>query len=314
MSLLQQRRPRRDTRALSPAVAAQASAARKRSSIICRGISMGELVTIHPKDFDRLDVDRTYQRDRINQRVNDLIDAMQGGGEVLDPVTLVKRKFAQPLIDPKKLWIIDGQQRVYAFISLNRPFQAMLHESDSIDAEADFFLAMDNRTKISASVVVHTWPGHAGKIIRSAAIDPNHPLYGRIDFKGKKGGYRASVLAQAVASTVGASDRGQTQEVLSKIDHEVARDSHNIAKSKSILTLIPAIFQGTSDSAHQPAVALKALGAVARQKWQGAGNAPHPCRKCVFNIQRMNWTQWAPTNNERFRGMLELEIGKRWKC
>jgi hypothetical protein len=312
---------KRATRANSPAIAAQASAARKRSSIVCGGISEGKLVTISVEQHKLLDVDRTYQRDRIGLRVNDLIDAIQNGGMIPDPVTLVKRKYAQMGVDQNKLWIIDGQQRVYAFIDLAKPFKAMLHEANSLEDEANFFLAMNNRTIVSSNVIVGSWPGHSGKTIRSAATDPAHALYGKIDFKGVKGGYRASVLSGAMANAVGAADKGSQQDILARIDHAVTSDSHNIARSKAILALIPLVFEATD--AHQSSsgvasrvrsVAVRALGAVCYKRWHGAGNAPHPCKKCIYNISRINWSLWAPTNSDRFRGALELEIEKRWKC
>src|SRR5262245_23470592 len=120
---LMRTRVRRDTKTTSPAVAAQAAATRRRAALVCKGISEGDLITVGIEQFKLLDVDTSYQRDRINHRVNDLIDAIRGGGLIPDPVTLVKRKFKQAGVDPEKLWIIDGQQRTYAFLELNRPFK-----------------------------------------------------------------------------------------------------------------------------------------------------------------------------------------------
>lgn len=278
--------------------------------MVCKGIGPGELVTIEKRQFDFLDVDRRYQRDRIGHRVNDLIEAIRSGGIVPDPVTLVKRTFKEPGIDPNKLWIIDGQQRAFAFLSLDMPFRAMLHTSASLDDESNFFLVMNNRTNVNSNVIVHTWPGHAGRIIRSAAADPEHPLYGRVDFKGHKGAYRASVLAAAVANAVNIGDRGNIQDVLARIDGAVGRDSHNIARSKGVLSLVGMIFP----SGNPPAVVARALGEAAYRKWADLGNAPLPCRKCVYNVSRLNWRVLAPTNADGFKETLVNNIVKRWQC
>lgn len=300
---------RKDTKATSTAVARAASAARLRTTIVCQGIGEGELITIGKDKFNLLDVDQRYQRDRIGMRVNDLIEAISKGGMIPDPVTLVKRTFREPGIDQNKLWVIDGQQRVMAFLELNMPFKAMLHTANSIENEANFFLAMNNRTIVNSNVIVHTWPGHAGKVIRSAAQDVDHPLYGKIDFKGRKGAFRAAVLAAAVANACGVGDKGSIQDILSRIDGGVERDSHNVGRSKAVLHLIAAVFpQG-----YPSAIAMRALGDAACQKWLNGGQ-PLPCKKCLYNITRINWSVLAPTNNDRFRCLIEMEISKRWKC
>ena len=53
----------------------------------------------------------------------------------------------------------------------------MIHESESLQAEKNFFLALNARKGISADVIVKSWTGPGAALVIDAAHNSAHPIF-----------------------------------------------------------------------------------------------------------------------------------------
>lgn len=285
----------------------RASALRIVSPLSLKGVGEGKLIRVTRDMFDRLDVDKRYQRDRIGDQVNKLITAIQSGGMIPDPVTLVKRNFSEAGVDPKKLWIIDGQQRTCAFFELDQEFQAMVHEAESLEAERAFFLVMQQRSKVSANTFVHSWAGPSADLLRAVDAQPNHPLAGRILWKtGATNKIGAAILIRGLLCAVaGVQKQGDAGSTLSRCDHYL-KSAEGKAKGAAFMRLAAAVFPK-----YAKGLPMAALGMVAHVQWEKGVIMPPD--GVIRRISQINWETVVPSQAERFRPVVEMEIRKRWK-
>jgi hypothetical protein len=286
----------------SPAIQAALEKRAQYKPVTVSGIGEGKLITVTPSMFGRLDVDAAYQRGETNM-VGQIVRALQSGGKVLDPVTLCQRP------DSDKLWIIDGYQRVCAFQQLNMPFKAMLHESDSADAEHQFFIAMNARRSVSANVIVKAWTGPSGFLLRRANESMEHPLYDRVNFSQSSSDARiaASSLLNGVKCAVGI-DRtgGKVDVVLSRVDMALAKRL-NVARAEHYLRLVGLV----APKMYLPALVLRAIGTVAYERWQ---NDTHmPTLKVIERMRNKNWAADVVLV-EKYMPVLLDAVRKIWKA
>lgn len=292
------------TRATSPAVAAQAEKRAVIKPVIVKGISPGELVTITPSMFKYLDVDPAYQRGETLM-VNKIIRVLQAGGEVLDPVTLCKRKDTG-----EKLWIVDGHQRTCAFQEVGVSFKAMLHKSESAEAEHQLFLALNARKGVHPNVIVKAWTGPSAALIMKANETMEHPLYDRVNFQQSTSPRQldASVLAMCLNFAMGNSRRsGGIQEHLSRADLALGgQHSMNRARAEFFLRLVGKVVP----KGKPPAMFLRGLGEVASERW--AKEVYMPPSKVLIKLSEKNWAAEVPMLH-KYNTILLEQIRKIWK-
>lgn len=265
------------------------------------GISEGRLVTIQPEMFSRLDVDPAYQRGET-MMVLQIVRAIQAGGVILDPVTLCKRKGSDTL------WIIDGHQRVCAFQQLGKPFNAMLHESESAESEHLFFLAMNSKRAINANVIVKAWTGPSGTVMRKANESLAHPLYNRLNFSqsNSESKLSASSVANAMRYVVGVgASAGRMEVVLSRIDLAMSKRA-TYAYAEAFLRLLGEVCPTGS----LPVLVMRAISIVAHEYWKDGIVMPKPA---VF--KRLGEKKWAADLiiAEKYMPIIINAVKKIWK-
>lgn len=294
---------RRDsnTRAKSAAVRELSEKRATHKPVVVEGIGEGKLITVTPAMFKLLDVDPLYQRGETKM-VGQIVRALQAGGKVIDPVTLCKRKGGETL------WIVDGHQRTCAFQDLGLPFQAMLHDSDGVEAEKSLFIALNSRRALSANVIVKAWTGPIGTMLRKATESAEHPLYGRVNFTQASSDSKiaAASLVRGMLSSIGVDRTGGRVEVnLSRLDMAISKPT-NKAKVEQFLRVVGrACPQGI-----MPALVLRALGSVAHERWED--DIVIPSNKIV---ERLRTKQWAAevVLVEKYLPVLLNTVRKVWK-
>lgn len=297
---------RRSTRVSSDSVRGAAEARAVRAPLVVQGISLGRLITVRPNQFSKLDVDPSYQRGETAM-VADLIRVLQAGGQVLDPVSLCRRTWG----DTDKMWIVDGYQRVCAFQQLQTAFQAILYDSDSLDAEKKFFVSLNSRKAVSADLIVKSWVGASGDLIRAANDNPSHPIFGLVHMQ--QGSNRAkiggTVLARGLlAAATGMEPSGPAQKVLARLDHALA-DRGNRARAEHMLRMIPMVFTEKSPSVF----VVTALAHVAFDRWKG-GDVFMPKTSVLDRIRVIRWDQEVPALTKKYQPVLAELVKRAWRA
>lgn len=266
------------TRAESKAVHANAEKRSQYKPVIVQGISPGELITVTPKQFDKIDIDPSYQRGETYM-VGQIVRALLSGGSVLDPVTLCQRKGSDTM------WVVDGHQRVCAFQQVGKPFTAMLHKSESAEAERQFFIALNAKNSVSANVIVKAWNGPSGAMLRKANESPEHPLYDRINFQagGNESRLSASAVMHALLAVTGAYTSGRTEVVMARIDLAISSKSMARARAEHFLRLLGMI----SPKGMLPYLVIRAIAEVARERWDR--DVYLPKRSVIERLSNRNW-------------------------
>lgn len=298
---------RRSTRATSEKVRASVEARAKSAPVVITGISPGKLVTVEPAMFQRLDVDPAYQRGETKM-VNEIVRALQAGGKILDPVTLCRRLWDD---DRHTLWIVDGYQRVCAHQQLGQPFQAMVHDSESLEAEKNFFLALNNRRAIGADLIIKAWTGDSGHLIARANTDESHPLCGRIHFAMGKNTSRlsASILAKgALAAATGTAHGSSATGTLTRLDHAL-KDRVERARAEHYLRLMGHVFPKGSVNI----IVAQAIGLVAYERW--AREVALPRNSVIEKLRLIQWDKEVPGAAliVKFRPVLVETVRRVWR-
>jgi hypothetical protein len=298
--------PRKDTRALSEKVRIASEARAMNAPLVVAGIGAGKLQTIQPAHFDRLDVDPRYQRGQTSM-VRELVRVIQAGGKILDPVTLCRRPWEN---GGQQLWIIDGHQRVCAFQELTLPFEAMIHDSESVEAEKAFFLSLNQRRSVSGDTIVKSWTGPSSKMLGAVHDDPAHPLYQRVHFG--QGAARtllgaATIIRGAASAATGIAHSGSIQKQLAKLDFAVTENEERRYLVEQYFRLIGSVY---NYSAVNSAVAVR-LGVVAFQRWAQHGGQ-FPSEATIDRLRDIQWRE-VPSLTSKFYPTMTAMIQKAWK-
>lgn len=277
-----------------------------RKPILLSGVEPGKRITIKASEFDQVDVDRRYQRDKITSEINDLIYVLQNNGEIPDPITVVRRTFSEDGRVSPKLWIIDGQQRFMAHLECGRDIQAVCHGVDSIEAEKAFFLVMNTRRSVGANSFVQSWPWLSAEMVRRVDTSRGHPLYGRVAFTSTgKSRIGAAILVRGMAAAMtGQIQVGRIDHVLNAADAAI-KDAKNRSRAEAFLGAV-----GHAFPAYAPMLAVVAFGRVCAERW--AERIEGPSATIASRIRRINWRAEVPGFAERFRPVLEARIKKLW--
>lgn len=294
--------------ATSAAQRAQAARNRMRAPLVVTGITEGEPLTVTQEMFKLLDIDPAYQRGDTRS-INDIIRAIQAGGLVLDPVHLCARPWDQ---DPNKLWVVDGHQRVCACQSLNIPFRALVHKSDSLEAEMTFFQVLNNRVNVTTNLLVKSWVGKAGALLRSVERDDRHPLHQRVNLSAYNSDSRipASSLARgALVACTGLDPQGPIQKALQRLDTALEVGARQVAMAEHYLRLVGFVFQKGRGPHH---LILIALGAVAHERWK-RDEIMLPKPQVIERLARVSWDHEVPARVKKYQPITLDLIRKIWK-
>jgi hypothetical protein len=301
---------RRATRASSPMVAEKADSTRRRTPVLVKGVGAGKQTTITPDKFHLVDVDRRYQRDRISDEVLDLVYVLQKGGSIPDPVTLARRTFSEPGIDPRKLWIVDGQQRFMAHLELGRAMQAIVYEVESLEAEKTFFLAMNSRVQVSSNSIVHSWPGPVAAQLRTANETPGHPMHDRVQFARGGDKIAAGIIIRSLDALLSSSvnARGSSMQArLSHADLSMRTTPHARERVDCFLRLLGSVFP----TSYAHTLGCLALARVAQSRWRGE---PYlPSASVLARLRAVNWTSVVPSSSGKFLPIVVSHVEKIWR-
>lgn len=293
---------RKATRITSEAVRKHSEKRSLTKPLVVTGIGRGELVTVTPEMYGQLDVDPAYQRGETSM-VAEIVRALQAGGVSLDPVTLCWRKD-----NPRKWWIVDGWQRSCAHMQLGMPIQAMLHPSEGVGAEAEFFAVLNNRRAVQANVIVKGWPGPSAALLREVNDDPEHPLHTRLNFTqgANESRIASSTLVRALLCAVGVNKSpGRIHALLSRLDTAMEASARNVQKLQGFLELLGRAYpKGTP-----PAILMRALATVASERWEGGVKMPSD-----KTIEKLRERQWKTVLLEQYMSVLVDEVKKVWRA
>lgn len=291
----------------SQAVFNSAVQKRKMMPVTVRGVQLAKTITIiPPKDFDKLNIDETYQRLKITDEINTLVTVLKSGGQVPDPIDVAQRP-------DKTWWILDGQQRYWAHHETGTPLRALIHHVEDMDAEKQLFLVLNARRAVQARVMIKSWPGASGTLMHRLNADAKSPLFNLIDFGGNTNWpLDAPTLIRAfLALTTGmASGGNMSTQLLPRLDAELKKTGM-IAWCEDFARLIAAVFDMSKGKGRVRILPVTALARVARRKYIEAGRPIFP--SSCGALHRANWDSMVPTHAHRYLPVLETEIEKRWK-
>lgn len=281
---------------------------RVRSTLIVEGISSPEVRFIKPGEFARLAVDPIYQRPRDTALVNTLIHVLRGGGRIYDPITVCKRP------DGDKLYIVDGQQRFWAHYDTQTEIPALIYQSSGPSAEALLYQAMNARRNLSANNVVKSHQGLGADLLRQAAADESHPLFGQVDFGDQRRPYAAMPMLKAmlVVSRDGLPN-GKAADVCARLDHALANDDMAEVRCLALLRMIPRVFPAQ----HPPRIlALLGLAKVAYDRWEYKRTQDPisliPSHKICERLRTTNWGVTVISASFAHLRMVTDQVERRW--
>jgi hypothetical protein len=280
-----------------------------RIPLVLKGVEPPKRQTIPVSMFGLVDVDKRYQRDQISEEIGDLIYVLQHGGVIPDPITVVRRKYAEDGVVSNKLWIIDGQQRFMAHMEVGKPIDAQVHDVHSLEEERAFFIVMNTRKTVSSNRIVNSWAGKSAELIRRVDVESTHPLYGRISFNTNgQSVIGAAIIARGLCAVLCLdSATGDTKSVLNKVDRELGKGGIQALRAEAYLSLIGRVFP----KGYAPVLPIIALGEVARERWEAHLVTPSPT--VIGRVSRINWRNEAPSWAIRFLPLLVNKVRKVWK-
>lgn len=261
-----------------------------------------EHVVISEKDIGKLVIDHRVQREEIKPEVNDLIMVIQGGGAILQPITLGKRKDGT-------LSVLDGQQRLWAHIHCNKPIRADVWPVDSIDEERVAFNALNSRRSVYSNHIVATWPGPSGDFVRKVTTNEKHALWQNTDLgKNRDKPYSATIVMKAVLwFLTGITSSMATHKLMGRLDACFKSDA--VSKRANIfLDLLTLLNPPRQRLRIVPALA---IARVAHRKWEK--EIKYPTSRQVTAIQKINWETALPSGGMKFLPVAETILEQKWK-
>jgi hypothetical protein len=290
----------------SAAVLRASQARRVRQVVIVEGITAPESLSIMPSEFHRLHLDDRYQRQPREHLINDLITVLKNGGEIYSPITVCQR-----LGEEDRLYVVDGQQRMWAHMRCSIPIPARVHKSTGWQAEAMLFQVLNTTDAMSANARIKSYQGRAAAKLRTLSEIPGQPYYNQIDFA--QGGFRpfgALILLRAMlGGACGAKGTGSVLQILPRLDLVLENDPSALARLDLLLALIPQCFPvgGKNRLMVLPGVGLGR--AVHRRLRAGHTEAPAGFPAA---IRRVNWSEFMPSNALKYLASVEERILSHW--
>jgi len=291
----------------NPVVRASHAKRRKLMPLVVN-VDKGHPMMIPAIKLETLGIDERYQRREIRPHVNSIIHAMTGGGVVPDPIKLARRPDGS-------LWIVDGQQRYWAHVRLQRQISAMVFDVSDFETERALFTILNTRKEVGAAYQVNAWNGETAEIIRRLNSKPDSVFYGQIDLGGAHHRpFPSTILVRIIATVVldtGEKWNGSIREVMARCDAALAANHALHDHANAALHLAARVFRadGYSRMKYLPAIA---LGLVCRQKWE-SGKLMTPTPSEISALGRVKWERVVPSFATKFLPTLMEIIYRRWR-
>jgi hypothetical protein len=216
-------------------------------------------IRILPKDYGRLALDPRYQRQDIAAWHNDLRDALKRGTKT-PAIAVAVREWHEEGMPTGMLWVVDGQQRMWAHVDLDLPIVAKEYHTSSLEEEKRLFVVLNHKVPIGPNHTVKAHPGISAKFLAEINENPSHPLCNRIQFQdgGTKARYGAASLVGLVCVTLVGKGAGVIANLIS-MDRLLERPT----TSRMVSDLLASMALSFSSKASHEM--LRAWGLVARQ-------------------------------------------------
>ncbi len=263
------------------------------------------LMAVH--DMMQLGIDTRYQRDEITDEVNMLIHVLNNGGQIPDQVTIAERP-------DKSRWIVDGQQRFWAHVDVQKPMQARIFAVKSYEQELTLFHVLNNSRKLSARVKLQSWPKASGDAVRWLCEDERSALRGLIDFKKGSGVFPLVTVMRGLSTVVsGSIGNGGIDRVCASYDRTFDRDALWTQKATAgYATIVASVFDKDVRFRHLAALG---LGRILHATWRPL-NAddewPMPTPKECAKLRGLDWDRLAPSAAAQWLPVVVAAIRKAW--
>lgn len=276
-------------------------------AVVIEGVTYKERRTITPPFYRLLDVDPRYQRGRTDM-VATIISALQKGGAVPDVPMVAERAFGEP---DGKLWVMDGFQRVSAFMELNRAFMVDVFATSSVEAERSFFLALNNRRPLNSNTQTKAWNGPVVDLLRYLN-EREGLLRSRIEFDRAGGGRKlsAAILVRGVERLLSETRHVcDIQKSLSRCDGYLSTDRAKL-EATTLCTLVAECFP-EGGAGLMPVLA---LAEIARERWHGHSGAPKlPTAAILGRLRAIRWRTQLPSQGRAYQDLAVSIVRRVWK-
>jgi hypothetical protein len=178
------------------------------------------------------------------------------------------------------------------------------------ETEKQLFLVFNSRAKVQPNVIVKSWVGPGGDLLRWLNDAEQSPLRGSIGFGPGAWAYPASVVARCVFMSLNGGARSNSagvEKLMRALDNAVGRMGINEAKARA-LDYVALLRQFIGDRNRCHATGAMALAQASYKRWR-SGIRKLPTRGELRRIQNIEWTRFEG----RMSQYLEAEILKRWK-
>lgn len=293
----------------SARVQASAEARRIRQQVLVTGVGVAPIVTVlQPEEFNRLNIDESYQRLRIGAKVASLTSVLLSGGQIPDPIDVAERPDGS-------WWIVDGQQRFWACVEAKKPIKVHVHKVNDHESEINLFYALNSRVNLSPRNVLRGWPGPMGVLIRDLNTSDQSPLKGMIDLgNNTKLPLDGSVLAKSIfAVLTGCMPSGDMMTTTMPRADAAMRTPGAHAWAEAYAQLVAAIFgpRGGSGGRRVRALPMLALALVANRKFHEAGRPTFP--PSTAKLRAVNWDTAVPSHARQYLPLLQERMEKLWR-
>lgn len=275
--------------------------ARTTEAIVIQGVKIGKVVEVHYNDLDKLGIDERYQRAEVRPMVNQIVRALKQGGQIADHIHVAVRKDGS-------WWIVDGQQRWNAAILAEyNGLRAQLYHVPDIDTEKKLFVVFNSRARVHPNVIIKSWAGPGGELIRWLNGDEQSPLRGAIGFTPGNHATPATTMCRALVNTLGCGrTSGSVERYLRMLDIVVKKNpgrAQTVAKGTAIL--LKQFFNGHRMIASQ----VMPITAAAGEKWRN-GPCKLPTKGDISRIQKIDWGRFGAPSLAAYA---QKEVEKRWR-
>lgn len=301
--------------ATSPEVRALMAERRHGAPVLLPGDvkDLGEVV-LPPNDVAECKIDETYQRAEVRDMVLELSHVLQSGGVIPDPVSVAERP------DGTR-WVVDGQQRYWAYLDCGKPMVAKLYKVASREAELKLFDVLNHTVALNSTIRVKGWPGPSAALLRELDESPESPMRGHLGWQGRvKTTYSVGVLLRGLAtllsSSTGMSGAGTRNRLMAVDAYYLKNKTWGHRACFEYAALVVAVVPLPLALMLRGAQAV-ALARTARLRWTGlyeraSAEWPHPSDGQVVKLRLLDWDTLTPTTHERWVTAAQEAIEKLW--
>ena len=216
---------------------------RRTNRMLIADAGSSKMITITPDQYGKLAIDPRYQREEVGPFVASLREAIRRG-TTPPPIHVAKRAYEEDGIPKNKLWIVDGQQRMWALVDAGHEILALVHEVSSLDEEKRLFHVLNMHKRVGANHMIAAYPGPSTAVLREINDDPKHTLYQRIlleRYSGSHNKINSATIIRAIVVAFGKQTSGTT-ELLGAMD-QIVTTAAGSARVKQFLGVLGQVFE-----------------------------------------------------------------------